>query len=189
MIDPKEQLREGDALILVDVQNDFCPGGALPIELGDEVIPVLNEWVGVAEARGVPVYASRDWHPANHLSFDPEGGPWPVHCVQDSEGAAFHPELCLPEGAIIVTKGTRFDKDQYSAFDDTGLADELRRRGVRRVWIGGLAQDVCVKATALDAVRAGLEVHLILPATRPVTAEGGEKALEEMRAAGVIVAQ
>lgn len=187
MSDPKALLQEGDALLIVDVQNDFCPGGALPIKQGDEVVPVLNEWIAAAQATGVPVYASRDWHPLEHPSFAPQGGPWPVHCVQDTAGAAFHPQLRLPEDAVIVTKGTRFDKDQYSAFDETGLAEALRRREVRRLWIGGLAQDVCVKATALDAARAGFEVHLILSATRPVTAEGGEEALEELRAAGVRV--
>jgi nicotinamidase/pyrazinamidase len=177
----------GDALLIVDVQPDFCPGGALPIAHGDEVVPVLNRAIEAATRAGVPVFASRDWHPRGHLSFVERGGAWPVHCVQDTPGAAFHPDLRLPPDAQIVTKGTRFDKDQYSAFDETGLADELRRSGVRRVWIGGLAEDVCVKATALDARAAGFAVHLIADATRPVTAEGGVRALADMRAAGVLV--
>jgi len=177
----------GDALIIVDVQPDFCPGGALPIARGDEVVPVLNRAIAAAAQAKVPVYASRDWHPRGHLSFAERGGPWPPHCVQDTPGAAFHPDLRLPADARIVTKGTRFDKDQYSAFDETGLVKELEHDGVRRVWIGGLAEDVCVKATALDARRAGFEVRLIEDATRPVTAEGGTQALAEMRAAGVQV--
>lgn len=177
----------GDALIIVDVQPDFCPGGALPIAQGDDVVPVLNRAIVAATEAKVPVYASRDWHPRGHLSFVERGGQWPPHCVQDTPGAAFHPDLRLPADARIVTKGTRFDKDQYSAFDETGLAAELRHDGVRRVWIGGLAEDVCVKATALDARAAGFDVHLIEAATRPVTVEGGRKALEEMRAAGVHV--
>jgi nicotinamidase/pyrazinamidase len=177
----------GDALIIVDVQPDFCPGGALPIARGDDVVPVLNRAIAAAAQAKVPVYASRDWHPRGHVSFAERGGPWPPHCVQDTPGAAFHPDLRLPADARIVTKGTRFDKDQYSAFDDTGLASELRHDSVRRVWIGGLAEDVCVKATALDARRAGFEVHLLEDATRPVTPEGGTQALAEMRAAGVQV--
>jgi nicotinamidase/pyrazinamidase len=185
MLKPEEVLDRADALLIVDVQNDFCPGGALPIAEGDAVVPVLNAWAAAAAAKGVPVYASRDWHPSTHPSFAPQGGPWPVHCVQDTWGAAFHPRLDLPGAAIVVSKGTRFDKDQYSAFEDTGLAEELRKRGIRRVWIGGLAEDVCVKATAVDAARAGFEAHVIPAATRPVTAEGAAEAREEMQSAGV----
>ncbi|MGM0507227.1 MAG: isochorismatase family protein, partial [Bacteroidota bacterium] len=126
-----------DALLLVDVQNDFCPGGALPIPDGDAVVPVLNQWIQKAKKENIPVYASRDWHPRNHLSFKKRGGDWPPHCIQDENGAAFHADLNLPEDAIIVTKGVRFDQDQYSALDQTGLADELRRRGIQRLFIGG----------------------------------------------------
>jgi len=188
MTEPHEHLREGDALLVIDVQNDFCPGGALAIPEGDQVIAPLNKWIAAAREKAVPVYASRDWHPANHLSFAPQGGPWPPHCVQDTHGAAFHPCLELHDGAIVVTKGTRFDQDQYSAFDETGVADELKRAGVRRVWIGGLAQDVCVKASAIDAAKAGFEAQLIPDASLPVTPEGGAEAVEEMRKAGVTVA-
>jgi nicotinamidase/pyrazinamidase len=179
-------LRQGDALILVDVQNDFCPGGSLPIAEGDHVVPVLNRWIGDAEAAGVPVYASRDWHPPAHLSFAPAGR-WPVHCVAESEGAAFRSDLRLPADAVIVTKGDRHDKDQYSAFDETGLAEQLRGRGVKRVFVGGLAQDVCVLATATDAVREGFDTHLIPAASKPVTAAGGAAALDAMRRAGIVV--
>jgi nicotinamidase/pyrazinamidase len=185
MANPQDLFGSADALLIVDVQNDFCPGGALPIAEGDAVVPVLNTWSAAAQARGVPIYASRDWHPSTHPSFAQHGGPWPVHCVQDTWGSAFHPRLELPEAAIVVSKGTRFDKDQYSAFEDTGLAEEFRKRGIRRVWIGGLAEDVCVKATAVDAARAGFETHVIKAATRPVTGEGAAEARREMRAAGV----
>jgi nicotinamidase/pyrazinamidase len=184
MADPEHDLRPGDALMLVDVQIDFCPGGALPIRRGDEVVPVLNRWVAAASAAGVPVYASRDWHPLHHLSFVESGGQWPVHCVQDSDGARFHPELELPDGTIVVTKGVRFDRDQYSAFDETGLATDLRKKNVQRLWVGGLAQDVCVRATVLDAVREGFETIVIADGTHPVTREGGEAAAGEMRRAG-----
>jgi nicotinamidase/pyrazinamidase len=177
----------GDALLIVDVQPDFCPGGALPIAEGAEVVPRLNEAIAAASQARVPVFASRDWHPRGHVSFVERGGAWPPHCLQDTPGAAFHPDLRLPNDVRIVTKGTRFDKDQYSAFDETGLATELRREGVRRVWIGGLAEDVCVKATALDAQAAGFETHVLREAVRPVTPAGGEQARREMQAAGVLV--
>ncbi len=186
MIDPRKTLRRGDALLVIDVQRDFCPGGALAIPDGHKVISPLNRWIAAARDVGVPVYASRDWHPATHLSFAPQGGPWPPHCVQDTPGAAFHDDLDV-HGAIVVTKGTRFDKDQYSAFDETGLSQELKRAGVERVWIGGLAQDVCVKATAIDAQRAGYEAHVLPEATLPVTPQGGEEAVDEMRKAGITI--
>lgn len=180
-------LKTGDALLVVDVQNDFCPGGALAIEEGDEVVPVLNHWLAAAAKAGIPVFASRDWHPAGHISFESRGGPWPPHCLQDSEGARFHPELQLPEDVIKVTKGVRFDQDQYSAFDQTGLADELAARDVSRVWVGGLALDVCVQATAREARSHGFEVMLIESATRPVSAADGEAAIRRLREKGVEV--
>jgi nicotinamidase/pyrazinamidase len=184
MSDPRQVLRSGDALIVVDVQIDFCPGGALPIERGDEVVPVLNRWITAAADAALPICASRDWHPRHHLSFRESGGEWPVHCVQDSPGARFHPELRLPVDTLVVTKGVRFDRDQYSAFDETGLATELRKRGVRRVWVGGLAQDVCVRATVLDASHERFDAIVIGDAMRPVTRAGGERANDEMRQAG-----
>jgi nicotinamidase/pyrazinamidase len=187
MAEAAKEIKTGDALIVVDVQNDFCPGGALPIAGGGEVAPVLNRWIAKALEKRAAIYISRDWHPAGHLSFASEGGPWPEHCVEDTHGAEFHPELNLPPEARVVTKGARFDKDQYSAFDDTGLAHELRGRGVGRVWIGGLALDVCVKATALDAVREGFETHVILSACRPVSEDSGRAAVEELRKAGVFI--
>ena len=184
MANPQNALRKGDALIVVDVQKDFCPGGALPIEKGDEVVPVLNRWITAATEKGVPIYASRDWHPIHHMSFKEQGGLWPPHCIQDTDGAAFHPDLELPMETNKITKGVRFDKDQNSAFDQTGLAVHLREHGIKRVWVGGLAQDVCVLATVLDARKEGFEVEVIMDATRPVTAEGGARANREMRNAG-----
>ena len=176
--------KKGDALLIVDVQSDFCPGGALPIAEGDMVVPVLNRWIAAAVANGVPVYASRDWHPVRHISFKERGGPWTPHCIQDSDGARFHPHLELPDFAVKVTKGVRFDQDQNSAFDQTGLAEQLRQEGVRRLWIGGLAEDVCVLATVLDGLKEGFEVVVIQDATRPVTPQGGEKARQQMRDSG-----
>ena len=184
MADPLNTLRAGDALVVVDVQRDFCAGGALAIDAGDEVVPELNRWIAAAEAAHVPIYASRDWHPTRHPSFTAFGGKWPPHCLQDSEGAQFHDDLELPSSAIVVTKGVRFDRDQNSAFDGTGLATELRRSGITRLWVGGLAQDVCVCATVLDARREGFDTVVIAGATKPVTREGSELAEEQMRAAG-----
>jgi nicotinamidase/pyrazinamidase len=174
---------------LVDVQNDFCPGGALPIKDGDRIVPVLNRWVEAAEKKQVPVYASRDWHPLRHISFEGEGGKWPPHCIEASRGADFHPDLKFPDGIVKITKGVRFDKDQNSAFDDTGLASQLKRDGVRRLRVGGLALDVCVLATVLDARAAGFEVRVIGNATRPVTDEGGKQALEKMKNAGAVIVE
>jgi nicotinamidase/pyrazinamidase len=187
MQDPNELLQRGDGLLLVDVQNDFCPGGALPIEEGDKVVPVLNQWIEAAKAKGIPIYASRDWHPVHHMSFEGHGGKWPPHCIQDSEGGLFHPELKLPDDVVKITKGVRFDQDQNSAFDQTGLAEQLKRDGVKRLWIGGLALDVCVLATVLDAGKLGFEVHVILEGTRPVTSEGGQEAIRTMREAGATI--
>ncbi len=177
-------LQKGDGLLIVDVQNDFCPGGALPIKEGDRIIPVLNRWIEAAEKRGIPVYASRDFHPVRHVSFKDQGGQWPLHCIEDSEGAAFHPGLKLPDSVVKITKGVRFDQDQNSVFDQTGFAEQLRRDGVKHIWIGGLAQDVCVLATVLDALEAGFSVHVIMKATRPVTPEGGRESVAKMKEGG-----
>jgi len=184
MVGINDSLKSDDALLIVDVQKDFCPGGALPVEGGDMIVTVINRWIAAAVARSVPIYATRDWHPMGHLSFKEGGGPWPPHCIQDSDGAKFHPALALPNSAIIVTKGVRFDQDQNSAFDQTGLAVQLHKDGIRRLWVAGLAEDVCVLATVLDGRREGFDVLLIANATRPITSESGEQARQQMQAAG-----
>jgi nicotinamidase/pyrazinamidase len=183
-----DHISSGDALLIVDVQKDFCGGGALPIEGSETIFPCINALIEEAASAGAPIFASRDWHPRDHLSFAGQGGPWPAHCVQGRDGAEFHPALHLPPQAIIITKGDRSDSDQYSAFDRTGLADELRKRGIRRVWLCGLALDVCVRATALDSVAAGFSTILVAAASRPVTAAGGVAALRELIEAGVCAA-
>lgn len=180
-------LENGDALLLVDVQYDFCPGGALEVPDGDRVIPVLNQWIEGALSAGVPIVASRDWHPVEHISFADQGGPWPDHCVQDTQGAQFHKGLRLPERAVRVSKGTAFDKDAYSAFDGTGLADYLKRHNVKRLWVGGLAEDVCVLETLKDAAQAGFETHLIADGTRPVQPDKEPATHQTMREAGVVL--
>lgn len=182
----RPQLAPSDAVLAVDVQRDFCPGGALAIPDGDSVVPELNEWMALATHAGAAVVASRDWHPPNHVSFAQRGGPWPPHCVQHSEGAEFHPALRLPPHAYVLSKGQDADRDAYSAFDGTGLDAWLREHGVRRLFVGGLAQDVCVRATVLDARRFGFETHVLRGASRPVDVAAGERALREMQAAGAI---
>jgi nicotinamidase/pyrazinamidase len=175
-----------EALIVVDVQRDFCPGGALAVPDGDAVVPVVNRLAGRAEL----VVATRDWHPADHASFTVAGGPWPVHCVAGTDGASFHPLLDLSGVALTVDKGVDSSSEGYSAFDQTGLEEWLQARGVDRVRVCGLALDYCVKATALDAARAGFAVVVERDGSRAVevTPGDGERAVTELRAAGVTVA-
>jgi nicotinamidase/pyrazinamidase len=182
-------LSPSDALLIVDVQRDFCPGGALAVPDGDAVVPVLNQWIDAAQDAGAAVFASRDWHPPNHVSFQGQGGPWPSHCVAETPGAAFHPELALPESTVVIDKGTDAEHEAYSAFEGTDLSAQLRAAGIERLWVGGLALDYCVRASVLDARRiAGLPVHLILSATRAVEVHPGDgsRALDDMRAAGAL---
>ncbi|MBI3802636.1 MAG: nicotinamidase [Nitrospirae bacterium] len=180
------KLGKRGALILVDVQNDFCPGGALPVPEGDRVVPVLNDYVRFFINAGAPIYATRDWHPPEHLSFKPQGGIWPPHCVQGTPGAEFHPALALPDQAAIVSKGSDPKEEAYSGFQGTGLAERLKRQGIRRLFIGGLATDYCVKNTVLDSLGAGFETVLLRDASRGVEGAPGdtEKALAEMEEAG-----
>ena len=173
------------ALIIVDVQNDFCPGGMLAVERGDEVVAPLNELTRKFLARGDLVFKSRDWHPADTKHFADYGGTWPVHCVRDTPGADFHPGLIDDPRVRVVSKGLG-DEDCYSALDGTDLSQTLRDHGVKEVWVGGLATDYCVKNTALDALREGFSVVAVSDAMRAVNLQpgDGERALEEMRAAG-----
>ena len=179
-------LQPGDALIVVDVQNDFLPGGALATPGGDRVVPVLNRYIEAFRARGLPVYVTRDWHTPDHCSFREQGGPWPPHCVADTEGAQFAPELALPEDAEVISKATTADKDAYSGFEGTDLEQRLRARGVKRLFVGGLATDYCVLNTVKDGLAHGFEVYLLDDAIRPVDVQAGdgEKAEEEMRRLG-----
>lgn len=174
---------------MVDVQVDFCPGGALPVVDGAAVVAVLNRWIAAAGRGGAAVFASRDWHPAGHVSFVERGGLWPAHCVAGTPGASFHPELALPPGAIVLSKGTELERDSYSAFGGTDLERRLRQGGVERLFVGGLALDYCVRASILDARKHGFETHLIVQATRPVEVRPGDgaRALAELRFAGAIL--
>jgi nicotinamidase/pyrazinamidase len=175
-----------DALIIVDVQNDFCPGGALPVPEGDQVIPVLNDYIKIFKKANATIFATRDWHPPNHISFKAQGGPWPPHCVQNSEGAKFHPDLKLPSDTTIVSKAMDPLREAYSGFDGTELANTLNKQGATRVFVGGLATDYCVKNTVLDARKLGFEAVLLLDAIRGINAEPGDvaKAIDKMVKSG-----
>lgn len=176
-----------DALLLVDIQNDFCEGGALAVPQAEQIIPAVNRWIDEAKRRGWPIIASRDWHPREHCSFSGQGGPWPEHCVQDTEGAAYHPALRLPADTIRVSKGCAFDRDNYSAFDATGLASYLERHGIRRLHVAGLALDVCVEATVREALEHGFGVELIRDATRAVDPDRAKHCMDALRDAGTII--
>ena len=173
------------ALIVVDVQNDFCPGGTLAVSQGDEVVAPLNDLIDQFLERGDPVFKSRDWHPPATKHFKHRGGDWPVHCVQDTKGAEFHPALRDDPRIKVISKGLG-DTDCYSAFDETDLQAQLDQAGVDEVVVGGLATDYCVKNTVLDALKKGYKVRAVQKAMRPVEIEtgDGERAIEEMRAAG-----
>lgn len=180
---------EGAALLLVDVQNDFCPGGALAVPGGDRVIPVLNRIIERFEARGRPIYASRDWHPPDTKHFREFGGPWPPHCIAGTPGANLHPELRVPSGTILISTGQDREDDGYSAFegiteDGRRLVDDLRRRAVSELYVGGLATDYCVRASVLDARRAGFPVTVLIDGIAGIDPEDARRALEEMEAAG-----
>ncbi len=174
------------ALLIVDVQNDFLPGGRLAVPDGDAVVGPLNRAIEAFRARGRPIVATRDWHPPDHCSFTAQGGPWPPHCVQGSEGARFAAALALPPDALIVSKADRPDRDAYSGFQDTGLAERLRALGVGTLVVGGLATDYCVLNTVRDALAAGFAVWVLEDAIRAVDVEPGDgaRAIETMRAAG-----
>ncbi|WP_163558728.1 nicotinamidase [Halomonas sp. NO4] len=176
-----------DLLLVVDMQNDFCEGGALAVSGGAALVPGINAQIQAAREAGALVAASRDWHPVDHVSFEHRGGPWPVHCVQDTQGAAFHPDLALTDDVIRVSKATAFDADAYSAFDGTGFGGYLRDRGIQRVVVCGLAMDVCVQATAKDALKEGFKVVLLETLTEPVDPEARGRIREELEQAGAEV--
>jgi nicotinamidase/pyrazinamidase len=176
---------EGQALIVVDVQNDFCPGGTLAVAHGDEVVPPLNEVIHEFLAQGAPVFKTRDWHQPTTKHFSQFGGTWPVHCIQNTKGAEFHPELIDDPRIKVISKGLG-DTDCYSGFDETDLREQLHRNRVKEVVIGGLTTDYCVKNTVLDALKEGFHVTALIDAIRAVDVNpgDGERAIEEMRAAG-----
>jgi len=179
-------LQPGDALLLVDLQNDFLPGGSLAVPQGDEVLPVVNRYLALFQAHGLPVFATRDWHPPNHCSFHAQGGPWPPHCIAGTEGAQFPGGLNLPVDTSIVSKATTRERDAYSGFGRTELDRLFKEAGVRRLFVGGLATDYCVLNTVKDALALGYSVCLLTDAIRAVNVHpgDGERAIAEMQGSG-----
>jgi nicotinamidase/pyrazinamidase len=186
-------MQDKDALLIIDVQNDFCPGGALPVAEGDRIVPALNRYIEKFKQAGRPIFATRDWHPEKTRHFKAYGGLWPPHCVQGSKGAEFRSDLELPKDAVIISAGMEADEEGYSGFegrDDSGveLADLLRRRGVERIFVGGLATDYCVRHTVLDGLKRGFEAVLLEDAVRGVNLKPGdsERAVAEMVRSGAM---
>lgn len=177
-----QNINSNDALIVTDIQMDFLIGGALPVKEGNQIIPVLNEYLKIFKNVNAKIVASRDWHPQNHMSFKTQGGPWPVHCVQNTQGASFHPALKLPEGTILVSKATDPNKEAYSVFDSTDLANTLKTLGVTNVFVGGLSTEYCVLNTVLDALKLGFGAVVLVDATRGINVEANDvnKALDVM---------
>lgn len=182
------QPRQGDALLIIDVQQDFLPDGRLGVPDGDAVVAPLNEQIAHFAAAGLPVFATRDWHPADHCSFKPRNGPWPIHCVAGTAGAGFAGELGLPTNTTIVSKATCRDADAYSGFSGTDLHERLQSAGVSRLFVGGLATDYCVLNSVLDALQLGYAVVLLTNAMRAVNVQpdDGERAMAQMIAAGAV---
>jgi nicotinamidase/pyrazinamidase len=174
------------ALLVVDVQRDFCPGGALGVEGGDEVVPGLNRVIDAFEESGLPIFFTRDWHPPDHISFQSRGGNWPPHCVQGAPGAEFHPGLRIPSSAAIISKGTKSESEAYSGFEGTNLDGRLRGLGVDEIFLGGLTTDYCVRESTLDALKAGFAVNVLEDCIRAVNARQGDgsRAIAGMKKAG-----
>lgn len=174
------------ALIVVDVQNDFCPGGSLAVAEGDEVVAPLNKLMKEFLDRGEPVYKTRDWHPEKTKHFAIYGGTWPIHCVQNTRGAEFHTDLLDDPRITVISKGFDERADGYSGFDGTQLAQLLRDEEVKEIWVGGLATDYCVKQTVIDGVHNGFKVKALADTMRAVNVnpDDGKKAIDEMKEAG-----
>jgi len=179
-------LNESAALLLVDIQNDFMPGGALAVTNGDEILSPLNKLMAAFAGQALPIVATRDWHPADHCSFTAQGGIWPSHCVAGTSGAGFHPGIMLPKNAHIVSKAEQQFRDAYSGFDNTQLDSWLAERGIQGLLVGGLATDYCVLHTVLDGLQAGFRVTVLTDAIRAVNLKTGDgaQAIARMASAG-----
>ena len=181
-------LNTDDALLVADIQNDFLPGGALGINGGHDVVPILMSYIRRFRARGLPIFLTRDWHPPRHCSFREQGGPWPVHCVAGSPGALPPEDFQIPPAAVIIYKAIDADQEAYSAFHDTPLHRHLQALGVRRLFIGGLATDYCVLNTVKDARALGYAVCLLTDGIKAVNVkpDDGRQAEEEMLRVGAV---
>ncbi len=184
----KLSLDKKDALLVVDIQNDFLEGGALGIKNSGAIVSFINSYIAIFSQRSLVIFASQDFHPADHSSFQHMGGPWPVHCVAGSFGAEFSADLKLPADAIIISKAVQQDKEAYSAFSGTHLNKQLKKSGIRRLFIGGLATDYCVLHTVKDAIALGFAVIVLEDAICAVNlmAEDGNKAKAEMKGLGAM---
>jgi nicotinamidase/pyrazinamidase len=172
-LNQKLTLSSSDALLVTDMQIDFLPGGALPVANADELIPVINSYIKRLE-NTAHIIASRDWHPLNHMSFKEQGGPWPPHCVQNTAGAKFTPDLKLPSETLVISKATDPTREAYSVFDGTPLEEELRKMDVKRLFVAGVATDYCVVNTVLDARKLGLETLVLMDATLGIDVTPGD---------------
>lgn len=184
------KFHSNDALLVVDIQNDFLPGGSLGVPQGDQVISPIKHLISESQKGHATIIASRDWHPANHISFHEQGGPWPAHCVQNTHGAEFHQDLKYPENTIVVSKATKSDSDAYSAFhaeteNGIPLPIILEEHNIQRIIICGLCLDYCVKASSLDLIKAGYETLVVLNATKAIDAEDGLETIRLLTSFGV----
>ncbi len=177
-----ERLDDTSALLIVDMQNDFMPGGSLPIPDADKIIPMINKYIELFTYNELSIFASRDWHPPNHISFRQRGGMWPVHCVRHTYGAKFHPDLKVPRSTVVISKGTDPNREAYSAFDRTELSDRLDERGVKKIFVVGVATDYCVKSTVLDALKLGYEVIVLEDGIKGL--DKSNEAILEMKSRG-----
>jgi nicotinamidase/pyrazinamidase len=184
-------LGQGDALLVIDMQYDFLPGGSLGVPDGDQVLTPINRLLALYNSQDLPIFASRDWHTVDHCSFTQRGGPWPPHCIADTRGAAFPSELALPGETVVISKAATADEDAYSAFNGTGLAEQLRQLGVKRVTVCGLATDYCVLNTVLDALGDRFEALLVTEAMRAVDVNPGDgaRAIGQMVARGAVAVE
>jgi nicotinamidase/pyrazinamidase len=185
--DESGPLTRKDALVIVDLQRDFLPGGSLAVGEADRIVPLLSRHARRVARSGVPVVLTRDWHPPHHTSFAHRGGPWPAHCVAGTSGAEFPNEFEVPAGSVIVSKGSESDRDAYSGFEGTDLDAKLRSLGVDRLFVGGVATEFCVLHTVRDALSKGYHVSVLADAIRPVDAGEGARALSEMIERGAII--
>ncbi len=180
------------ALLIVDVQNDFCPGGALGVQGGDKIIPNINEYADLFQKNDLPIFVSRDWHPEETKHFKEQGGPWPPHCVKNTKGAEFHPDFDVPDNATIMSKGTDPDKHGYSVFDahdsdGRPFIELLKEKNIKELYIAGLATDYCVKETSLGALEKNFQVNVLIDSVKGVDEEDSEKAIDEIKSKGGVL--
>lgn len=183
------RLDSGDALIIIHMQNDFLPGGSLPVQMGDTIIPVINRCLMLFHEHGLPIFATRDWHPSDHCSFQQQGGPWPPHCIATTTGAAFHPDIEFPINIQVISTAMTREKDTYSSFTDSQLHALLQASGIRRLFFGGVATEYCVFNTVKDALLLHYTTFVLEDAVRPINVkpDDGLHALEEMKHLGAML--